>query len=29
VWDLAEKDTTVLTTAEASALVRRITHPMH
>lgn len=29
VWDLAEKETVVLTTTEASALVRRIAHPMH
>ena len=29
VWDLAEKETAVLTTAEAAALVRRIAHPMH
>lgn len=29
VWDLAEKETAVLTTAEACELVRRISHPMH
>ena len=29
VWDLAEKETTVLTTAETTALVRRIARPMH
>ena len=29
VWELAEKDTAILSTAETSALVRRISHPMH
>ena len=28
-WDLAEKESAVLTTAEACALVRRISRPMH